>query len=161
MQDNYQLQAAQAKKYFCTYDQQGLIRKHRLSYDDRFLYLSFLGEPYRISRDAGDLFRLRGDHWEEADSHGEVMTILDLLCDSLDTRHLAGRLKNMQAFGHQFHQNLGEQNPDAWLFNDCPEKLKQGCEALGGVPFANGDIAYTIPVFEDLTVTLQFWLGDE
>ena len=161
MQDNYQIQARQARAYFLNYDQELLIRKHHLRADDTYLYLTFLGLPYRIERSTGCIFRFQNHKWAEAQSHGEVMTILDLVCDSSENRHLSGRLKGMQAFGHQFHQNLGEQNQDAFLFQTCPQKLKEGCEALGGVPFGSGDIAYSIPVFEDLSVVLQFWLGDE
>ena len=67
----------------------------------------------------------------------------------------------MQDFGHQFHRELQEKNPDALFFDAHPDRLKAGCQALGGVPFPQGDIAYTIPIFEDLSVTLQFWQGDE
>lgn len=161
MQDNYLLQAKQAKACFLSYDQDLLILKHGFRADPDFFYSVFLGDPYRISRKTGDMEYFYENTWRDGNSHGEVMTLLDLICDSSDSRHICGRLKNMQAFGHQFHQNLGEQNPQALLFQDCPEKLKAACEALGGIPFQNGDIAYTIPVFEDLSITLQFWLGDE
>ena len=161
MQDNYLLQAKQAKSCFLNYDQEMLIQKHRLKADDAFLYTRFLGDPYRISRSTGDMECFFHGQWRDANSHGEVMTLLDLLCDSSQNRCLSGRLKNMQDFGHQFHRNLGEQNPDALLFQDCPEKLKNACLQSGGIPFSKGDIAYTIPVFEDLCITLQFWLGDE
>ena len=161
MQDNYQIQAQNAKQYFLHYDQEALIGKHRLKADRDFLYLTFFSQPYRICRKTGDLDCLQDGHWQERRSHGEVMTILDLLCDSREDRHLSGELQNMQAFGHQFHQNLGEQNPDARLFQNCPKNLHQGCLALRGVPFNAGDIAYSIPVFEDLQIVLQFWEGDE
>ena len=161
MQNNYMLQARQAKACFLTYDQDTLIQKHNLKADAAYLYLTFLGEPYRIHRTSGDTSFLRDGCWLDGNSHGEVMTILDLLCDSSPRRHLSGRLQNMQDFGHQFHRDLQEQNPDALFFDRCPEQLKKGCEALGGIPFQNGDIAYSLPVFEDLTVTLQFWQGDE
>ena len=161
MQDNYLLQAAQARKIFLSYDQEALIRKHHLSWDDTYLYPVFLGDPYRIHRRTGALEFFHDGSWQDGNSHGEVMTLLDLICDSQEDRHLSGQLQNMQAFGHRFHQDLGEQDPRAWLFQDCPQKLKAACEALGGTSFPSGDIAYTIPLFEDLCITLQFWLGDE
>ena len=161
MKDNYQQQAENAKAFFLSYSQDFLIRKHHLKQDELYLYTELLGDSYRISRSTGDLSRLSQGSWLEANSHGEVMTLLDLLCDSREDRHISGRLLNMQAFGHRFHQNLAEQNPDACLFQSCPQKLKEACKAMGGVPFQSGDIAYTLPFFEDLTLTLQFWLGDE
>ena len=161
MQDNYQIQAEQAKAFFLTYDQQQLIKKHHLKADDAYLYVTFLGFPYRIQRSTGDLSRLQGNIWVDGNSHGEVMTILDLICDSREDRRCEGIYLSMQAFGHQFHQNLSEQNPDALVFNACPQKLEAACKALGGIPFESGDIAFRIPVFEDLQLVLQFWLGDE
>lgn len=161
MQDNYLLQARQAKARFLTYSQEEIIKRHGLKADDTYLYLTFFSLPYRISRKTGDLFRFAEGRWEAADSHGEVMTVLDLLCDSREDRHPAGTYRNMQDFGHQFHRSLGEENPDARYFDSCPEKLKKACPALGGVPFPQGDIAFRIPVFEDLSLVLQFWQGDE
>lgn len=161
MEDNYQKQAAQAKARFLTYDQEKLIEKHHLQADAQWFYPVFFGDTYRISRKTGDFSRLSGDEWLDANSHGEVMTLLDLLCDSQENRHSAGTFRTMQDFGHQFHQNLGEQEPRAFLFQDCPEKLCAACQALGGTPFPKGDVAFRIPVFEDLPLVLQFWLGDE
>ena len=161
MQDNYQIQARQARERFLTYDLQEITEKHRLFQDEQYLYLTFFSLPYRIEKCSGKLQRLQQEGWTEADSHGEVMTVLDLLCDSSPARHPGGTLKTMQSFGYQFHQALGEQDPRAALFDPCPQKLSAACQALGGVPFSGGDVAYTIPVFEDLCITLQFWQGDE
>ena len=40
--DNYQLQAQQAKKHFLTYDQQELIDRCRIKYDEAYFYITFL-----------------------------------------------------------------------------------------------------------------------
>ena len=161
MQDNYRIQSQQAKAHFLQYDQQALIKKHHLQADDTYLYFTFLGAPYRICRKNGDLSFLQDLHWMDAESHGEIMTVLDLICDSREDRHLSGRLQNMQAFGHQFHQNLGENNPDALFIQSRFQTFRAACESMGGTPFPLGDLAYTFPVFEDLNVTLQFFMGDE
>ena len=104
MQNNYSIQAQQAKQYFLAYDQQALIRKHSLKSDDSYLYLTFLSESCRISRRTGDIDCFRRGAWQESRSHGFIMTILDLICDSREDRHPSGILKNMQDFGHQFHR---------------------------------------------------------
>ena len=163
MQDNYQIQAAQAKRLFCSYDAGKLAEKCRLGRDGNDLLCRFFGEPCRICCSTGDITRLHDGVWVPADSHGEVMTLLDLICDSREDRHLSGVYQNMQAFGHQFHQNLTEdqKNPDALRFQQDPEALRRACAALGGVPFSPGDVAYAVPVFEDLSVVIQFFLGDE
>ena len=163
MQDNYLLQADHARRAFLGYDLEAIARKCSLQQDGDWLIGTFFSEPFRISRTTGAIRRLHLGAWIPADSHGEVMTLLDLLCDSRETRHLSGQLQNMVSFGHQFHQSMNEdrKSPAALAFQARPEALKAACEALGGVPFSPGDVAYRIPVFEELSITLQFFLGDE
>ncbi len=161
--DNYQIQARQAKELFLTYDQQELIRKLGLKADERYLYLTVLGSPYRICRASGDMERQTRDAWVDANSHGEVMTVLDLLCDSRPDRHLAGVWKNMASFGLLFHRGLLEDRRDPWAqrFQDRPQAFCRACEALGGQPLPIGDIAYSIELLDGLPIALQLWLGDE
>ena len=163
MRDNYQIQAQQAKAYFLGYDQQEIIKKCRLQADDGYLYTTLFRTAYRVSRQTGDISCRDGDAWVDGNSHGEVMTLLDLLCDSREDRHPSHQWKNMQAFGLQFHQNLGEdpKNPAALRYQQDPEGLRRALEVLGGTPIPQGDVAYSMPVFEDLRLALQFWLGDE
>ena len=111
--DNYAMQAEKAKESFLTYDQEALIRKFCLRADENYLYPVMLSDTYRLSRATGDLSRQAGDTWVDANTHGEVMTLLDLLCDSREDRFLTGNWKSMQAFGNQIHRNLLEQPRDA------------------------------------------------
>lgn len=162
MADNYLIQAAQAKAYFLSYDQEKLIRKLNLKADAAYLYTAMLGIPYRIDRETGDIHRLEGSNWVDAGTHAEVMTLLDLVCDSRDDRFLSGRLKNMASFGLMFHQNLLE-TKDNWA-QKCQDDLEgfhRACRALGGTPVKIGDAAYAIELFDKLCIILQLWLGDE
>ena len=161
--NNYLIQARQAKQRFLTYDSQALIRKLTLKADEDFLYVPMLCQTYRIRRTTGDIDRFNGEAWVDANSYEEVMTLLDLVCDSREDRHLSGRWKNMSAFGLQFHQNLLEGTRDPWAeaFQADQEGFCRACIALGGKPLPNGDIAYAIEMFDGLPVALQLWLGDE
>ena len=89
--NNYLIQAQQAKDRFLTYNQQALIAKLRIPFDEDYLYVSMLGQRYRLARKNGDLERQVGKSWVDANSFGEVMTLLDLVCDSREDRFLAGR----------------------------------------------------------------------
>ena len=80
--DNYAVQSAIARKLFLNYDQEGLIRKLNLHADDAWLYTDFFGSDYRLNRKTGDLERAGETGWQEANSFHEVLTLLDLLCDS-------------------------------------------------------------------------------
>ena len=160
--DNYAITVQRAKALFLEYDQRVLARKLGAEMDEEYLYTVFLSEPFRIHRTTGDISRLHGGSWVEANSFGEVLTLLDLVCDSREDRHLSGNWKNMRDFGHGFHQQLLEQrDPWAERFQAQPELLARACESLGGEPFPLGDVAYSIPVFDGLRLLLQLWFGDE
>lgn len=160
--DNYAITAARVRQLFAEYDQQALARKVGAKLDEEYFYVDFLSEPYRIHRITGDISRFHGDAWVEANSFGEVLTLMDLICDSREDRHPTGNWKNMRDFGHGFHQSFLEQrDPWAERFQEQPELFAKACEALGGEKYPLGDVAYSIPVFDDLRVLIQLWFGDE
>lgn len=159
---NYEIQANQAKRHFLTYDQPDLIAKFSLKADEQYLYVNLLCQPYRVCRATGGLERLAGNVWVDANSYEEVMTLLDLLCDSREDRSVAGRWKNMASFGHQFHQNLLEcKDSRAERIQHSPDAFCRGCEALGGRRERSADISYSFDFFDGLPVCVQFWFGDE
>ena len=161
--DNYRIQADQAKQRFLTYDQEQLIRKLKLKADEQYLYAELLAEPYRLDRKTGYIQRDHDGVWVDGNSYGEVMTLLDLVCDSREGRYLSGRWKSMTEFGLMFHKNLLEEKRDrvADLFDRDPEGLRRACEALGGRPIPGADIGYAIELFDGLEIALQFWHGDD
>lgn len=163
MVGNYLLQARSAKQRFLSYDQQKLIQKFCLEWDETFLYTTLLGRKYRICRQTGDVDCLTDGGWADGNSYEEVMTLLDLLCDSRDDRFIAGRWKSMESFGLMFHQNLlqDERDPLAERFDREPEALRKAGLAIGGKPQAGADIAFVFEVFDGLPIVLQFWHGDE
>ena len=130
--NNYLIQAQQAKTRFLTYDQEKLIKKLNLQADDAFLYMTLLYKSYRLSRTTGDLERLEGESWQDANTFEELLTLLDLLCDSRDDRYLSGRWQNMQTFGLQFHQNLLEDRADPFAsrIDKNPEFLHNAAKVL-------------------------------
>lgn len=160
--NNYAIQAQNAKKIFLSYDQNALAEKLGLRTDDRYLYTALLGQPYRIARKTGDLERLENGAWIDANSFDEVLTLLDLVCDSRADRHPAGIWKNMTDFGHQFHQNLMESRDALADFaQEQPDAYCAALKKLGARPLRGADIAYAIPVFDNLEMAVFFWAGDE
>ena len=161
--DNYQTQMRQAQKLFLGYDQQHLIRKFSLKADDRYLYTNMLCKLYRIDRTTGEFEKKVDGTWVDANTHGQVLTLLDLLCDSREDRFLTGRWKTTVAFGGQFHQNLMEQggDPDAMRYDRDPGRLHRACKALGGEDFPGADIGYTVELFDGLRIGIKFWHSDE
>ena len=104
----------------------------------------------------------QGDAWLDGNSYEEVMTLLDLLCDSRDDRWISGHWKNMQSFGLQFHRNLLEKpDPFAREIDRNPEGFAAACRALGGVELTGADLSFQMEVFDGLPVAFRFWHGDE
>lgn len=160
--NNYAIQAQNAKKIFLSYDQKKLTEKLHLQTDEAYLYTSFLGAPYRIDRRNGSLERFDGKAWTDGNSFDETLSIFDLVCDSREDRHPAGVWKNMTDFGHQFHQNLMESRDILADFaQNQPEEYRAALEKLGARSVKGADIAYVLPVFDDLEMALFFWAGDE
>ncbi len=161
--NNYAIQMQQAKRHFLTYDQQELIQKEQLDFDEDYVYVNLLRKPYRLSRTSGDLWRREGEAWVDANTFGEVMTLLDLICDSQENRSLAGRWKSMEAFGLMFHRNLlqEQKDPTAERFDRDPAGLARACRALGGEQVPGADVGYAMELYGGLRILLQFWHGDE
>lgn len=160
--DNYQKQAESAKAHFLSYDQAALIAKWDLDYDENYLYLPFAGRTYRLDRKTGDLTKKVNGSWVSGNTHSEVMTLLDLLCDSADDRYLAGRWQSMEQFGHAFHRALLDTPGESTvLFDQDPDRLRRGCRALGGIPEGKADIGFRLELIPGFPVLLQFWHSDD
>lgn len=159
--NNYLVQVSQAQERFLRYDQKALMEKLKLQGDNNYIYVKLLCKMYRISRTTG-LVERQEETWVDANTHEEVMTLMDLVCDSRPDRYLSLQWKNMQSFGLMFHQNLAEgRNPFAEAIQANPEGFCRACRALGGEPEQNADIAWSIELFEGLRICIQFWEGDE
>ena len=160
--DNYSLQAESAMHYFLEYDHEKLIRKLKLSHDSEFLFTHMLGKSYRINRSTGQIQRLDQD-WITVRSYNEIMTLLDLVCDSREDRFLSLRWKSMEAFGQMFHRNLleNESDPFAELIQAHPQRFISACNGLKASPGPGGDLSFAIELFDGLRIAIQFWEGDE
>lgn len=162
MADNYVIQLQKAQKFFLTYDQERLIQKFHLRADEDFLYLTMFGAPYRLNRLTGRLERHKED-WEDANTFAEVMTLLDILCDSRDDRFLTGKWASTQNFGKYIHTSLLEieRDPLADAFDEIPGAFGRACKALGGRPIKGGDEAWAVEVMDGLEIGIFFWHADE
>lgn len=161
--NNYLIQAQQAKQRFLTYDQERLIAKFSLDFDEEYIYVNLLCRPYRIGRKTGDMEYRDGAAWHDGNSHAEVMTLLDLLCDSREDRWISGQWQNMQSFGLQFHQNLLEEKKDpmAEAIDAAPDRFLAACAALHAEKIPGGDLGRAVELFDGLKIGMLFWHGDD
>ena len=160
--NNYLIQASQAKARFLTYDQQKLIDKFQLKSDETYIYVNLLWKVYRIHRATGNMEYRIGNTWAEGNSYDEVMTLLDLLCDSRDDRRCAGRLSSMASFGRIFYRSSYDDKPDptAQWIQDHLAAFQETC-ARFGTPISGGDFGYAFDLFDGLKLGFHFWEGDE
>lgn len=161
--DNYRIQLQQAQRLFLQYDQQEILEKFRLKADDAYFYPVMLGQVYRLNRKTGSLERQENGTWQDANTHSEVMTLLDWLCDSKPNRCISGKWKSMPAFGNHVHQSTLADAPSP-LAEVCGENLPEfnrACRALGGEKVAMGDSAWAIELFDGLKILSCLWLADE
>lgn len=162
--DNYQLQALRARQRFLTYDQQQIIAKSPLTFDDDYLYLPVLDRTCMIRRQTGELFWQAGGVCTPSHDPSDAMTIFDYLCDSRRDRCLSGEFIAMANFGHQFHSGLLESGAPSALERRADQDLPgfcRACRALGGEPVTGGDAGFRLRFFPDLPVVLRFWASDE
>lgn len=156
--DNYAIQAGDARLRFLTYDQSAMPARM----DEDWLYLPFCGLPYRISRTDGHIFRKSDGQWLPADSHGEVLTLFDYLCDAQPGRTPAGVFVSMSSLAGHIHTGLVQRSGALERAIDAdPAAFCRACRALGGVPGEGGDLCFDLRLFPDLPVRLRFWHGDE
>lgn len=154
-----------ARKRFLGYDQTGMIEKFHLTYDEDYLYIRFIGRPYRVNRRTGKT------EWSE-DNFSTVfpalfndsMAIFDVLCDSKPNCRLRGtfnqidRLKGAHIVSAP---GMGISKAEADYFDQHLALLSKALENFGGVKTHPGDVAYVVPTFEFLPVVFQYWASDD
>lgn len=165
MKSNYEIMRDSMQKKFLKYDQEHMIEKFNLKYDEDYLYIRFCKDWYRIHRRTG---KVEGspDHFASCTDAGynETMSIFDVLCDSKEGCSLSGRFCNMD----QLKGTVRSAGPGSGLFvqqvrcfDGKTAMLGRACEALGGEKRTIGDVSYCLYPFDFLPMMLQFWNSDE
>lgn len=158
--DNYQISRDRAKAYFLTFDQDQLAHRWRLRYDERCIYVTFLGREYEVCRESGAVRRC----WDGSEAaYSETLSIFDLLCHEGQEKWAAKRYAPVNSLkgrgpvgvGTDFHGSIARR------FDAQPENCRNACLALGGTPVDMGDMGFRFPVFEELAVILKFYHADE
>lgn len=164
-QNNYEQMRNQMRGEFVKFDQQRMIDKFSLRYDDDFLYLDFVGRPNRIQRRSGVVeWSDNGFRTAHEADYNASMTIYDVLCCSKENCSLSGNFYpvNMlkgtvksSAVGSSFFQKSADS------FQGRTEELRRACLQLGKPLRMGGDVAAVLYPFSFLPVTLQYWEADE
>lgn len=158
---NFEKLADAGRSLFLGYDQEDIRRRFTLETDETRLFLRFCGEPYAIDRRTG---QVAGPGGQPADP-AAMLSIFDMLCCPAAPGPLSGEWRTVNALPGGV-QNGGPSasgllDSRAAVFVSRLPALGQACEALDGMPFPVGDLAYTLPVFDWFPAVFQFWNGDD
>ena len=160
--DNYQKALLYARELFLKWDQDKIIARCRLQADEAHIYLSFLGQPYRIARATG-VAECLADAPREAD-FSESLSIYDYICRDNPLFHPTGKLCHVNSL-----RNAAKSSPSdislhqkrAEFYQQHQPALRKALETLGVAAFPQGDIACMFSVFDGFNGVFQFWEGDE
>ena len=161
MRDNYSLSRDRAQKYFLGFDQEKIIKDRSLSHNESRLFVEFLGRPYQICRKSGLVVRA----WDGTEAgYEETLSIFDLLCHEGTERFICGTYATVNSLrggagaigvGTHFYGKAAQ------FFDGDPEGFCRACESLGGKPVKMADLAFSFPVFGELSVILKFYHSDD
>lgn len=160
--DNYQRALIYAQGLFLKWNQESIIARCRLRSDADYLYLNFLGDPWRIHRASGLAQCIAAAPVDG--NFTQSLSIYDYICRSGPLPALSGRLCPANALPH-----VAQSNPSTTDFHqahadflqDHIPALKQALHEIGAAPFFKGDAACYFPVFDGFNAVFQFWEGDE
>lgn len=162
---NYDITRDKMEKAFTQYDQEEMIRKFRLCHTEEYLFITFIGERYRIDRFSGKVERCsEGEAVYTHAGFNESMTIFDVLCCSKPDCRLSGEyttVTNLPRIAKTAAPGMGMYANIARMFTNRSDVLRQACERLHGTEQKIGDVAYCIPIFEFMSIMLQFWDADD
>lgn len=162
---NYELTRNKMEQEFVRYDQEQMIQKFHLDHTADHLFITFVGETYRIGRKTGkvELCLPDGMGYDHA-GFDESMTIFDVLCCSKPGCRLSGQyatVTNLPGIANIAAPGAGSCAGTARFFAGRRDVLRQACQRLGGAAREVGDVAYLIPLFDFMPVMLQFWDADD
>ncbi|MCD8398189.1 MAG: DUF3786 domain-containing protein [Lachnospiraceae bacterium] len=165
---NYNITRDNAERRFLNYDQENMIEKFQLKYDEQYLYIEFVGRDYRINRSSGRTeWTTDGFNHVEHAGFNEVLAICDVLCDSKEGCRLSGQFVKVNDLkGTVRSSGLGNDlyGKYAEYFDGRLPELRKACEILGGENGEKqkiGDVSYLLHPFPFLPLMLQFWESDD
>lgn len=157
---NFDQLGDRARKLFLAFDQQVILDRLPVRADREWFYLTYLGQPLKISRTDGTICHTDGGPV----STTTAMILYDMLAHSREKPCLSGSWVTLTSLGGHIAaahtQGLKDDKADR-LFRGRVNGLAEACRKLGGKQMEHGDVSYIIPLFDFFPIWMQFWDGDE
>ncbi len=147
----------ESKERFLTFDQEKIIGMFGLKNDEDAMYVTFLGQEFRIDRKTAELTQNgRAADPSEMASVFELLTLSQTAPQPLGTWASVAQLCT-NTTSTELTKYARALNP----LDGQPEKLQKACERLGGSKENVGDVSSIFEVFPKVPVWFQYWEKDE
>jgi hypothetical protein len=124
------------------------------------LEIPFLGQRYHVDFEKRELRTA-----DDSSTNRFFATLILHYLAGVDESEPTGDLASFRDFwgGDAYYGAFVSRaiQPVKEAFADDPEELGPRAEKLGGRSVAHGDVAYEIPAFPKLALTIIIWMGDE
>lgn len=162
-ESNYEIMRKQMQAHFASYDLEAIRKRWEMDQVEGYMLVDFVGRSYRIDMENGAVLYEEDGEEREAD-YNVCMTLYDIL--TRERQRSSGSFRLSGSFSTVHLSSSGNSSGGffkqaAEIFDHHDEELKKACETLGGRPYGKGDVAYRIPLFQDLDMLFQFWDSDE
>ncbi len=157
--DNYAIMLNAAKKHFCTYDPEKIVKNSPAWLRDGMICTCFLGEDVEVQIGTGEI-SVGG----RPANFCEALTVFDWLCDRKENAWALWEYCPITSLPGVLVSGGGLVMRTAELaakIDQDPAAFEKICRALGGAPMLTGDIAYELPVFPDMGMAVKFYRSDE
>ncbi len=166
---NYEVVCGQWRETFTGYDTKRIMRLLHLHAEDGYLYVPYLGCPYRLRISDGVLEKQTESGWNDGLYFNEAMAIYHLLYHTADTPTVSGRWVPSHTIDGVVSRSGRTSDPLYEGF--CREwsgrasQLAAACRQAGGQVLgreeAKGDVAYQFQMLPCVDMRLVFWDADE
>lgn len=162
---NYEVVCAQWREEFTGYNPERIMRILHLRRDEEYLYLTYLGEAYRLQLSDGVLEKKVEETWTDELYFNESMSVYHLLHYTKDVPTISGKWVPSHTIDGVVSRNPAVKDPLLSPFEEKyagrTEEFKKACLAAGGVAIQAGDAAYEFEVFPQVHLQLILWDQDE
>ena len=164
--NNYEKQVYISRELFMKYDQQVMLKRLPLEYDETYIYLTMLDARLRISRASGIVEIRNEEDYAVCIDFSIVMTVYDILCYSETIPALSGMWCPLSSF------QVTSSSPDsdvftikyARAFSGKIQELKEACRKIGGTEpavSAHADVCWQFDIFSFFPIQFRYWDGDD
>lgn len=162
---NYEVVCRQWQEEFAGFDPERIARILRLEADDKYLFLTYFQNGYRLRLADGVLEKQAGETWTEALYFNESMAVYHLLRYTKDLPVVSGKWVPSHTIDGVVSRNSAAVDPLLGPFErkytGKMAELDEACRAAGGKKLETGDVSYEFEAFPTVHLRLVFWDADE